>query len=249
MPSIFPVNLKANCEECAVEIQQVGINPSGLDGFALKRNEIYKVGHGSRLEILLNNYFHVIEFDPPPVDHEKSSKQCTKRKMEDDDAPTSKRKSLKTHIEEDSKYCAKEAMEAEWEEIDKGELFIFTSKGVKSSSKIAAFDMDGTLIKTKSGKVHPVDTNDWQIAFPSVLQKLQEQVSQGFKVVILSNQAPIGNGRVKIDDFKKKIENVVQKLNVPVQAYIATGKGIYRKPAIGMWKMLKDQVILSYCIL
>ncbi|GBP93733.1 hypothetical protein EVAR_84684_1 [Eumeta japonica] len=128
-----------------------------------------------------------------------------------------------------------------WEIIDQGELYIFTSVHTKSSTKIAAFDMDGTLIKTKSGKVHPVDINDWKIAFPQISQKLKEQLVKGFKIVILSNQAPIGKGRVKIEDFKIKIENIVQTLQIPIQVFIATGRGHYRKPSIGMWKVLVEQ--------
>ena len=218
-----------------VEVKQLGINASGLDGFALKKDLVFKVEHGSRIEILLNNYIHVIEFDPPPDTCEKLT-ATKKRKLEEGESPR-KRKNLKTESTQ-----AKEAMEDLWEDIDKGELYVFTSKGVKPSHKIAAFDMDGTLIKTKSGKVHPVDTNDWQIAFQNAQEKLKRYLERGYKLVILSNQAPIGNGRVKIEDFKKKIENIVIRLDVPFQVYLATGKGFYRKPATGMWKVLSEQV-------
>lgn len=237
---LFTVSLKANCEECNVEIKQLGVNPSGLEGFSLIKDKVYTVGHGSKIEVLLNHYIHVIEFDPPPEDSN-TTKVNLKRKLKDDEVVIIKKKSLK--VDNDlSSPDIKEAMDNVWEEVDKGELYIYTSKGVKASSKIAAFDMDGTLIKTKSGKVHPVDINDWQLAFPPVPQKLKEQIDKGFKVVILSNQAPIGNGRVKIEDFKKKIESIIDKIGIPIQAYIATGKGMYRKPAVGMWKVLSEQV-------
>ncbi|XP_075977877.1 polynucleotide kinase 3'-phosphatase [Anticarsia gemmatalis] len=234
------LSLKANCEECLVEVKQLGINPSGLDGFALTRNGVYKVEHGSRIEVLLNNYIHVIEFDPPP-EGSKEQKPNNKRKLEEDSESPKKRKSLKVDLDIEASKNIKAAMEDLWEDIDKGELYVFTSKGVKSSSKIAAFDMDGTLIKTKSGKVHPTDTHDWVIGFPSIEKKLKEHVENGYKLVILSNQAPIGSGRVKINDFKKKIEAIVKKLDVPFQVFLATGKGIYRKPSIGMWKTLSEQ--------
>lgn len=243
---IFTVSLKPDCGECTVEITQLGINPSGLDGFALKRNTPYKIGHGSKLEVLLNNYIHIIEFDPPPEDAEKP--KTSKRKLETEDVSLKKKK-LKRESLDMASSIIKEASEDVWDDIDRGELYIFTAKGVKSSRKIAAFDMDGTLIKTKTGKVHPVDINDWQIAFPTVAQKLQELITQDFKIVILSNQAPIGNGRVKIEDFKKKIEAIVSKLNIPIQAYIATGKGFYRKPTTGMWKVLTEQVSVKNKIL
>nr|XP_032517308.1 bifunctional polynucleotide phosphatase/kinase-like [Danaus plexippus plexippus] len=235
------ITLKADCEECSVELKSIGINPSGLDGFALERNSLYKLQHGSRVEILLNNYIHVIEFEPPPDNH--NEQKQNKRKLEEDIVDSAPRKKSKTEAEL-IKVSTKEAGKDMWEEIDKGEVYMFTAKGVKSSSRIAAFDMDGTLIKTKSGKVHPVDVNDWQIAMPQVPQKLSDKFEEGYKIVILSNQSPIGSGRVRIDDFKKKIEGLVQKLNVPVQVYLATGKGIYRKPMTGMWKILSEKVFL-----
>ncbi|XP_046966072.1 uncharacterized protein F21D5.5 [Vanessa cardui] len=232
------ISLRADCEECEVEVKPIGINPSGLDGFALQRNGLYKVKHGSKIEILLNNYIHVIEFDPPPDTEVVNN---NKRKLEDEKHEISPRKKSKTQSELEQSSNIKEAMEDIWEEIDRGEVYVYTTKGVKSSQKIAAFDMDGTLIKTKSGKVHPVDTNDWQIAFPQASKKLTEKLNDDYKIVILSNQSPIGSGRVKVDDFKKKIEGIVAKLNVPIQVYLATGKGFYRKPAPGMWKVLAEQ--------
>lgn len=237
---IITVSLKADCEKCLVEIKQLGVNSSGLDGFALIRNVEYKAEHGAKVEVLFNNFVHLIEFDPPPENYDKQKKLGNKRKLDEDEESPRKKKSLKMETVTD--VPVKAAVENMWEDIDRGELYVFTSKGVKASKKIAAFDMDGTLIKTKSGKVHPVDCNDWQIAFPTVQKKLKEHADQGYKLVILSNQAPIGNGRVKIEDFKKKIENIVIKLDLPFQVYIATGKGFYRKPTPGMWKVLSEQV-------
>lgn len=235
----FTVSLKADCEKCEVELKPLGINPSGLDGFALKRHGEYKVSHGNRIEILLNNYIHKVEFDPPPDDYEPPKQN--KRKLEDNNQDTIPRKMSKIEPKV-TQTDVKEAMENTWDEIDGGEVYVFTSKGVKSSCKVAAFDMDGTLIKTKSGKVHPVDTNDWQIAMPQISKKLREMLNEGYKIVILSNQSPIGNGRVKIEDFKKKIEGIVEKLGVPIQVFFASGKGFYRKPTPGMWRLLAEKV-------
>ncbi|XP_041979634.1 uncharacterized protein F21D5.5 [Aricia agestis] len=222
------LSLKANCEDCVVELKSLGVNPSGLNGFQLKNDTVYKIKHESRVEILLNNFIHIVEFDPPPEDGERKS---SKRKLEEGDNTPSKLIKIES----------KEAMDNVWEDEDNKEVYIFTARGVKSSSKIAAFDMDGTLIKTKSGKVFPVDTKDWTIAFPQVPKKIKEKFDEGYKIVILSNQSPIGSGRVKLEDFKVKIEKIVEKLNVPVQAYLATGKGFYRKPGIGMWKVLSEK--------
>ncbi|XP_047503777.1 uncharacterized protein F21D5.5 [Pieris napi] len=226
------LSLTADCEECFVEIKQLGINPSGLDGFALRKDVTYKITHGSKIEILLNQFFHIIEFEPPPDGYD-PPRTSLKRKLSD--TSESNIKLIKTDTMD-----VQECSESKWEDIDKGEVYIYTAKGVKSSKNIAAFDMDGTLIKTKSGKVHPVDTNDWQILFSCIPQKVAEKHSEGYKIVLFSNQSPIGSGRVKIEDFKKKIKAVVSKLNIPAQVYIATGKGFYRKPATGMWNVLAE---------
>ena len=41
------------------------------------------------------------------------------------------------------------------------------------SNKIAAFDLDGTLIKTKSGRRFPKDKDDWVIINETIKTKLK----------------------------------------------------------------------------
>lgn len=118
------------------------------------------------------------------------------------------------------------------------ELLIYNSSNEQNTTKIAAYDMDGTLIKTKSGLIFPKTHNDWQLLYPEVPNKLKQLYNDGYKIVIFTNQAGLGTGKIKIEDFKTKIEKVVKRLNVPIQVFVSTGKGIYRKPAPGMWNML-----------
>jgi len=108
--------------------------------------------------------------------------------------------------------------------------------------KIAAFDMDGTLIVTKSGKVFPVDENDWQIYSPEVITSIKKLSDDGYKIVIFTNQGGIGVNKVNEKTFKKKIENILKVIETPVQVFIATRKDIYRKPAPGMWNILVSDV-------
>jgi bifunctional polynucleotide phosphatase/kinase len=70
-------------------------------------------------------------------------------------------------------------------------LLVYTTDDVKASSKVAGFDMDGTLIKTKSGAVFPKNTGDWQLWSPKVVTKLQQLHADGFKIVIFTNQRGI----------------------------------------------------------
>ncbi|XP_069114593.1 bifunctional polynucleotide phosphatase/kinase-like [Argopecten irradians] len=51
--------------------------------------------------------------------------------------------------------------DSKWEHHDK--LYVYTGKGVRASSKIAGFDIDGTIITTKSGRVFPKDNADWKL--------------------------------------------------------------------------------------
>ncbi|KAI4503715.1 hypothetical protein M0802_001118 [Mischocyttarus mexicanus] len=122
------------------------------------------------------------------------------------------------------------------------ELLIYTPSNVRNCTLVAAYDMDGTLIKTKSGLVFPKDIHDWQLLYPIIPKKLKQLYEDGYKIVIFTNQGALGTGKVKIEDFKIKIEKVVQKLGVPIQVFISMGKNIYRKPAPGMWnKFVNDK--------
>jgi hypothetical protein len=51
---------------------------------------------------------------------------------------------------------------------------------------------DGTLIKTKSGKVFPVDSADWQFWSRNVVAKLRKcHEQQQYKLIIFTNQMGI----------------------------------------------------------
>ena len=76
--------------------------------------------------------------------------------------------------------------------------------------------MDGTLILTKSGKVHPVDENDWRIGFDTCFKKLKQLNADEFKLVIFTNQKGLSKA-MSTDPFRKKIQFIQQKLNVPLQ--------------------------------
>jgi bifunctional polynucleotide phosphatase/kinase len=116
---------------------------------------------------------------------------------------------------------------------------IYYSNRKNNNNKIAAFDLDYTLIKTKSGKTFPLNKNDWILWNNKVLDKLNELVSNGFQIIIFTNQSKLKNNQT-IEDFKYKINNIIQLLNLEVQVFIATKSGYFRKPFTGMWdKMLE----------
>ena len=53
--------------------------------------------------------------------------------------------------------------------------------------KIASYDLDGTLIKTKSGKIFPIDLNDWKL-IGTATEHLKAKATDGYTVVVITNQ-------------------------------------------------------------
>ncbi|KAI0469299.1 polynucleotide kinase 3 phosphatase-domain-containing protein [Xylaria cf. heliscus] len=112
--------------------------------------------------------------------------------------------------------------------------------------KIAAFDLDSTLIVTQSGKKFASDPTDWKWWNVDVPRRLKNMYRQlGYRVVILSNQAgltldsskgPKMPKEAKLDNFKQKCDAILTQLDFPTTIYAATARDIYRKPRTGMWR-------------
>ncbi|KAI9313286.1 polynucleotide kinase 3 phosphatase-domain-containing protein [Dichotomocladium elegans] len=107
-------------------------------------------------------------------------------------------------------------------------------------SKVAAFDLDSTLIKTRTGRVFAKDSTDWQWWHTSIPEKLEQLYNDGFRIVILSNQNGLQNCQ-RIKEFKSKVEAVFGQLKVPVWLMAAMQKDRYRKPMPGMWEWLEKE--------
>ncbi|CAH1392796.1 unnamed protein product [Nezara viridula] len=131
-----------------------------------------------------------------------------------------------------------------WKMCGSEELLMGISPGFdESRAKVASFDLDGTLIKTKSGRVFAKDFDDWVLWDDSIKYILRNLCSNNYKIVIFTNQAGLGtvSGKKKMSGFQKKIENICNLLNVPVQILAAVSYGLYRKPSPGMWYFMKER--------
>lgn len=130
-------------------------------------------------------------------------------------------------------------LRSSWQLI--GNLMLYTAAGVKGSDKIAGFDIDGCIITTKSGKVFPTAPDDWRILYPEIQPRLASLLKKGYKVVFFTNQMGIAKGKLRPEVFKSKVEDILSTLQLPVQVFVASGPGIYRKPVMGMWNHLCEK--------
>ncbi|KAM8706618.1 hypothetical protein ACLKA7_010822 [Drosophila subpalustris] len=212
------LQLQVDLKRGSIQLKVLGLNPCGINGVMAMQHTECELMHGDILEIVYGRHPYEVVFNPIPASETNSQE-------------------TEEHI------STKDASEEErWDSVGNGKLVIFSSAGLAASSKIAGYDMDGTIIKTKSGNVFPKNTDDWQIIFPEVPEKLQRLHKDGFKICFFTNQAGIARGKVDLNDFKLKVKNIVKKLNVPVQVFIAIGSGYYRKPLPGMWEHLKNEM-------
>jgi len=127
---------------------------------------------------------------------------------------------------------SEEKNSGDWQKI--GSLLI-KDFGYKPCTKIISFDLDGTLINTKSGGTFAKNKTDWVLFNDKVPQILKKYYDNGFQIVIFTNQAGISGGQVKAPDWKEKMENIQKALNLPILVIAACEKDENRKPSTGMW--------------
>ncbi|EKX44686.1 hypothetical protein GUITHDRAFT_139612 [Guillardia theta CCMP2712] len=115
-------------------------------------------------------------------------------------------------------------------------LLMWKSCDFQGAEKIAAFDLDGTLIRTKSRKKFPQNFDDWCLIRPSILKpKLQSLVKDGFCIVIISNQKRIDKNPDYEAGVEHKISSIHSALGCPLIFFACYGSDENRKPAPGMW--------------
>ncbi len=103
----------------------------------------------------------------------------------------------------------------------------------KTKTKMAGFDLDSTLIKTKSGKVFPINVTDWEWLYDCVPTYLKSLHKKGYCIIIITNQSGIKNDASKLKDMQTKIEAIeaqLLRISVPFSIYILPFKDVHRKP-------------------
>lgn len=116
--------------------------------------------------------------------------------------------------------------------------------------RIAAFDLDDTLIyRPKSKK----SDQKWKIINHNIQHKIKDLVEQRYYIIVFSNQSSMGSNknfdhpgwRKAICDLHKIIFSQVIENNLEYYfaIYVAKKFDIYRKPNLGLWHLMKDDII------
>ncbi|GMF16762.1 unnamed protein product [Phytophthora lilii] len=129
-----------------------------------------------------------------------------------------------------------------WKTVQ-GSLYVLDARAKQQQeeqtkkAKIAGFDLDGTLIVTKSGKKFAKDKDDWKWFHPTLVKdKLAQLARDGFTLTIFSNQNGIAKGHITAAQVQSKLEAIVKQLNLPMLVFLGTENDIMRKPRLGAWK-------------
>lgn len=179
-------------------IKFIGKSPSSLNGFVIKSTEVYEARENDLLQLLYNGEYNYLVTFLSTTENGSSNKRKNEHEIDTE---------FDNHIKKKIKVPA-ETAESNWEMIENGLCYMYTKKGVVGSDKIAAYDMDGTLIKTMSGNVFPKNIDDWQMLYSEVVGKLQTLNKEGYKIVVFTNQAGITTKNSSLPDIKVSYENV-----------------------------------------
>eukprot|EP01084_Bolivina_argentea_P299290 515884_1 len=113
---------------------------------------------------------------------------------------------------------------------------------IKGSSKIAAFDMDWTLVRPKGTRKFPKSRNDWVWMYKDIITnkntvatQLKQLHRDGYQVVIFSNQNGIGSGKQSLDSVSGKVIDLSEALEIPLFGFLSIHKDHWRKPNTSMW--------------
>jgi len=115
------------------------------------------------------------------------------------------------------------------------------SHNIKTVS-IASFDLDSTLITTKSGRVFAKSAEDWMWWSSCIPLQLRNLFLQEQKIVVIFTNQKGCADYVKLSIFQKKINSILATIgsDIPIYVFAATADDWYRKPSTQMWKRMNE---------
>jgi DNA 3'-phosphatase len=116
----------------------------------------------------------------------------------------------------------------------------------RQCTSVVGFDMDGTIITTKSGATFAKDSSDWKFLYPDIPTQLQARHQSGAHFFIVSNQNGVNKGHVTVAQLMTKFDNIVSGTGVPMDIACAFASDCHRKPNTGAWEFLARNRFLGY---
>lgn len=130
--------------------------------------------------------------------------------------------------------------------------------GLEGPLKVAAFDLDGTLVHTKSGLKFARGASDWRWFNPTVPQTLAALARRGYVVAVFTNQGGVvATPSSKLySNFTERVNQIQQALQMDLLVWAAPKRPAraaspedahrrMRKPQTGMWLALCDYAAAS----
>ena len=108
--------------------------------------------------------------------------------------------------------------------------------------KYVSFDLDSTLIKTKSERIYPIDENDWIWLYDCIPEILKKLHFEGFHIIIITNQS-----EKKVPVITTKLNNICKLLDITITSLICYEEP-YRKPCMrSILENFNPKLIKFYC--
>ncbi len=114
-------------------------------------------------------------------------------------------------------------------------------KGLETN-KIAGFDLDNTLIITKSGFTFASNSNDWKFKYNNIKEEFKKLIDNNYRIVIITNQLGVLKGKTTKDDLYSKILYISRELELNITWIALYQDDIYRKPRIKSLDLLVDNL-------
>ena len=122
---------------------------------------------------------------------------------------------------------------------DVGDFYPHYTDKKGSVVKLAAFDMDSTIISSNKGAKFATGVNDYIFAYPNIAETMLKYKKRDYCLAIISNRRAKPDGR-SINNIKQRIKLIFKELGFECFVFLLTGDGEYRKPGIAVLDILKD---------
>ncbi|GAW81625.1 bifunctional polynucleotide phosphatase/kinase [Plasmodium gonderi] len=127
-----------------------------------------------------------------------------------------------------------------WNIVDDSLLYrIVKEPEDKIYRKFFSFDLDNTLILSRSFFKPAQNQNDY-IFYSDIIDFLKKKRAENYKIIIFSNQKGVSTGKISIVDIVNRVDDVIEKIGIPLECYLALKNDKYRKPRIGMYNFAKQ---------